>query len=105
VENRLSRETNQLQNENSTLQGTVNELKDKLVTKESEITVLQDMLKHLKNGSDEEGDDKFQALLDVGHTKAELKLMTIERDTLTEKLQGEEDARKLLEGKTEFCLL
>jgi predicted nuclease with TOPRIM domain len=97
VEDRLSRETNQLQNENSVLQGTINELKDKLVTKESELTVLQDSLKLLNDGS-----DKFQALLDVGHTKAELKLMTIERGILAEKLQGEEDARKLLEGTSQF---
>lgn len=100
MEDGLNRETNKLQNENSTLQDTINKLKDKLVTKESEITVLQESLKHLKNSSGEEGDDKFEALLDVGHIKVELKLVTIERDALVEKLQGEEDARKLLEGKT-----
>lgn len=64
--------------------------------------MLQDCLKQLRNANDED-DDRFQALLDVGHTKAELTLLTIERDTLAEKLQGEEDARKLLEGKTQFC--
>jgi hypothetical protein len=97
--------TDQFQNEKRTLQETVNELKDNLVTKESEIVVLQDFLKQLKNASDEEDDDdKLQALFDVGHTKAELKRMTIERDTLAEKLQGEEDARKLLEGKVHIFI-
>lgn len=97
VEDRMSRDTDQLQREKSTLQEMVNELKDSMLTKESEITVLQDCLRQLTNFSDEEGDDKFQALLDAGHVKAELKCMTIERDTLAEKLQDEADARKLLE--------
>ena len=69
------------------------------MTKESEVLVLQDCLKHLKSSEDGEGEDKLHALLDVGHIKAELKLLTLERDTLAEKFQGEEDARKLLEGK------
>jgi uncharacterized NAD(P)/FAD-binding protein YdhS len=83
------------------LQETVTELKDNILTKESEISVLQDYLKQLKNASDEEGDNILQALLDVGRCKAELKLVTIERDTLAEKLQDEVDARKLLEGKVQ----
>lgn len=93
------------QKEKSTLQETVTELKDCVLTKESEVAVLQDCLKKLKNASDEEVDDKLQAVLDEGHSKAELRLMTIERDTLAEKLQGEVDARKLLEGKVHiyFC--
>jgi hypothetical protein len=101
----MSRDTDQLQREKSTLQEMVNELKDSMLTKESEITVLQDCLRQLTNFSDEEGDDKFQALLDAGHVKAELKCMTIERDTLAEKLQDEADARKLLEGKVHFLVI
>ena len=73
--------------------------------KESEVTVLQDCLRQLKDTSDEEGDDKFQALLDAGHAKAELKCMMIERDTLAEKLQDEVDARKLLDGKVHFLVI
>ncbi|PNF17692.1 hypothetical protein B7P43_G07365 [Cryptotermes secundus] len=96
-EDRISRDIDQLQKEKSTLQETVTELKHNILTKESEIAVLQDCVKQLKNASDEEIDDKLQVLLDVGSYKSELKLMTIERDTLAEKLQGEVDARKLLE--------
>jgi hypothetical protein len=99
------RDTDQLQREKSTLQEMVDELKDSMLTKESEITVLQDCLRQLKNTSDEEGDDKFQALLDAGHAKAELKCMMIERDTLVEKLQDEVDARKLLDGKVHFLVI
>jgi chromosome segregation ATPase len=100
---RISRDVGQLQKERSTLQETITELTHNILTKESEIAVLHDCLKQLKNASDEEGDDKLQALLDVAHSKAELKLMTVERDTLAKKLQGEVDARKLLEGKVHFC--
>lgn len=103
-EDRISRDIGQLQKEKSTLQETVTELKHNILTKESEIAVLQDCVKQLKNDSDEEIDDKLQVLLDVGSYKAELKFMTIERDTLAEKLQGEVDARKLLEGKVYFCI-
>ena len=88
-----------LRKEITKLLETVSEQKDNIVTKENEVLVLQDCLKHLKTLDDEEGHDKLDALLDVGHIKAELKILTIERDTLAEKLQGEEDARKLLEGK------
>jgi hypothetical protein len=97
VKDRMRRDTDQLQREKNTWQEMVNELKDSILMKESEITVLQDCLRQLKNTSDEEGDDKFEALLDAGHAKAELKCMTIERDTLAEKLQDEIDARKLLD--------
>jgi chromosome segregation ATPase len=105
AEDRMRRDTDQLQREKSTLQEVVNELKDSMLTKESEITVLQDCLRQLKNTNDEEGDDKFQALLDTGHAKAELKCMTIERDALAEKLQDEVDARKLLEGKVHCVVI
>jgi len=101
----MRRDTDQLQREKSTWQEMVNELKDSILMKESEITVLQDCLRQLKNTSDEEGDDKFQALLDAGHAKAELKCMMIERDTLAEKLQDEVDARKLLDGKVHFLVI
>lgn len=101
----MRRDTDKLQREKSTLQETVNELKDSILVKEREITVLQDCLTQLKNTSDEEGGDKFQALLDAGHAKAELKCMTTERDTLAEKLQDEVDARKLLDGKVNFLVI
>lgn len=101
----MRRDTDKLQSEKSTLQEMVNELKDSILMKESEITVLQDCLRQLKNTSDEEGSDKFQALLDAGHAKAELKCMTIERDTLAEKLQDEVDARKLLDGNVHFLII
>jgi len=101
----MRRDTDQLQREKNTWQEMVNELKDSILMKESEITVLQDCLRQLKNTSDEEGDDKFEALLDAGHAKAELKCMTIERDTLAEKLQDEIDARKLLDGKVHFLVI
>jgi len=101
----MRRDTDQLQREKNTWQEMVNELKDSILMKESEITVLQDCLRQLKNTSDEEGDDKFQALLDAGHAKAELKCMMIERDTLAEKLQDEVDARKLLDGKVHFLVI
>ncbi|XP_069704271.1 transport and Golgi organization protein 1-like isoform X2 [Periplaneta americana] len=90
-------EIEQLRKEINSLQEKFNEQNDNLVTKESEVAVLQDCLKQLRNADEEGGEDKLQALLDVGHTKAELKLMAIERDALAEKLQGEEDARRLLE--------
>jgi chromosome segregation ATPase len=79
-EDRKSKDICQLQKEKSTLQETVTEFKHNILTKESEISVLHDCLKQPKNVSDEEGNDKLQALLDVGHSEAELKLMTIERD-------------------------
>jgi len=101
----MRRDTDQLQREKSTWQEMVNELKDSMLMKESEITVLQDCLRQLKNTSDEEDDDKFQALLDAGHAKAELKCMMFERDTLAEKLQDEVDARKLLDGKVHFLVI
>jgi hypothetical protein len=46
------------------------------------------------------GQKKLHALLDVGKAQAELKLITSERDMLKERLQGEEDARQLLEGES-----
>jgi hypothetical protein len=98
-EDRISKDIGQLQKEKSTLQETVTELKHDILTKASDIAVLQDCLKQLKNVNDEEGDDKLQALLDVGRSKAELKHMTVERDKLAEKLQAEVDARKLLENQ------
>jgi hypothetical protein len=101
----MRRDTDKLQREKSTWEEMVNELKDSILMKESEVTVLQDCLRQLKNISDEEGDDKFQALLDAGHAKAELKYMMIERDTLAEKLQDEVDARKLLDGKVHFLVI
>lgn len=101
----MRRDTDKLQSEKSTWQEMVNELKDSILMKESEVTVLQDCLRQLKDTSDEEGDDKFQALLDAGHAKAELKCMMIERDTLAEKLQDEVDARKLLDGKVHFLVI
>lgn len=104
AEDRMSRDTEQLQREKSTLQEMINELKDSILTKESEITVLQDCLRQLKTMSDED-DDTFQALLDAGHAKAELKCMTFERDALAEKLKDEVDARRLLEGKVHFLVI
>jgi hypothetical protein len=101
----MRRDTDQLQREKNTWQEMVNELKKSILMKESEITVLQDCLRQLKNTSDEEGDDKFQALFDAGHAKAELNCMTVERDTLAEILQDEVDARKLLNGKVHFLVI
>jgi predicted nucleic acid-binding Zn-ribbon protein len=105
MESRISVEIGELRKEKITLQKTITELKDNVLTKEGEVAALQDCLKKMENASDEEVDDILQALLHEGRSKAELKLMTIERDTLAEKLQGEIDARKLLEGKVHiyFC--
>jgi hypothetical protein len=100
----MKRDTDELQREKSTWEEMVNELRGSIRLKDSEIVVLQDCVKQLKNTSDEEGDDKFQALLDAGHAKAELKCMVIERDTLADKLRDEVDARKLLDGKVHFLL-
>lgn len=101
----MKRDTDQLQREKSTWQEMVNGLKSSILMKDREIVVLQDCLRQLKNTTDEEGDDKFQALLDAGHAKAELKCMTIERDTLADKLRDEVDARKLLDGKVYFLII
>ncbi|PSN55060.1 hypothetical protein C0J52_04113 [Blattella germanica] len=97
VKNTKNSEITELQKEISSLKEKISEINNILVTKESEVSVLQDCLKQLKAVDDGEGDDKLQSLLDVGQTKAELKIMEIERDSLSERLQGEEDARKLLE--------
>nr|CAD7437872.1 unnamed protein product [Timema bartmani] len=80
------------------LQLTLEEVKQALAIRDSEVTVLQDCLKQLRSSDDEmEGVDRFQALLDVGRVRAELKMAVVERDSLAERLQGEEDARRLLE--------
>jgi hypothetical protein len=97
-EDRISKETDQLPKEMTSLQETVTELKHNILLKESDIAVLQDCLEQLKNVGDEDGGDKLQALLDVGRSRAELKLMAVERDALAEKLQDEVAARKLLEN-------
>ncbi|KAJ9598424.1 hypothetical protein L9F63_010899, partial [Diploptera punctata] len=98
VNSKNDAEVSELRKEITNLQETINEQRNDVVTKENEILVLQDCLNHLKTLED--GDvagDKIHALLDVGHIKAELKLLKEERDVLAEKLLGEEDARKLLE--------
>ncbi|KAF4528371.1 hypothetical protein B566_EDAN016933 [Ephemera danica] len=85
------------------LEDTENQLKEvekNLLERTSQVEVLETSLKQLQqldNSSSEEGQKKLQALLDVGKAQAELKLVRSECDVLKERLQGEEDARQLLE--------
>ncbi|PNF44126.1 hypothetical protein B7P43_G03185, partial [Cryptotermes secundus] len=97
-EDRIKRETGQLPKEKTSLQETVAELQHNIRLKESDIAVLQVCVEQVKTVGDDKDGDKLQELLDLGLAKAELQLMTIERDTLAEKLQDEVAARKLLEN-------
>ncbi|XP_046388781.1 transport and Golgi organization protein 1 isoform X2 [Ischnura elegans] len=82
------------------LEATLTEMKEMLAVKENEICVLQECLQQLKisNGDDpDKAEDELKNILNFGKLKAELTAVSKERDNLKEKLQGEEDARRLLE--------
>ncbi|KAG8223492.1 hypothetical protein J437_LFUL004960 [Ladona fulva] len=84
----------------NSLEATLNETKDSLAVKENEIAVLQECLEKIKTSNGEEQGKvaiQFQDMLDFGKLKAELTSVSKERDRLKEELQGEEEARKLLE--------
>ncbi|XP_071454500.1 transport and Golgi organization protein 1-like isoform X2 [Hetaerina americana] len=82
------------------LETTLTEFKEILAVKENEICVLQECLQQLKisNGDDpDKAENQLKDILNFGKLKADLTSVTKERDNLKEKLQGEEDARRLLE--------
>lgn len=79
-------------------QTALEEARETVAMRDSELTVLQDCLKELKAFEDGQGSERLNALLDVGHARAELMIVTLERDGLKDRVKDEEDARKLLEG-------
>ncbi|XP_063242317.1 transport and Golgi organization protein 1 [Bacillus rossius redtenbacheri] len=114
LKEKLEKTTNQqqeLQKLNELLQVQLSEerrqaagLAQALAVRDSEVTVLQDCLKQAGEGGEEEGGgvDKFQALLDEGRVRAELRMVSLERDALADRLRGEEGSRKLLEDHVEL---
>lgn len=63
-------------------------------TSESRVQTLEDLLKQLKKGGSA---DELDALMDVANLKSTIIALTKEKDRLADKLDGELDARKLLE--------
>lgn len=60
---------------------------------EAKVQTLEDVLKKLKKGNP----DDLNELMDATNTKAHLLALTKEKERLSDKLEGELDARKLLE--------
>lgn len=84
---RLTKELNEYR-------GKYDEIRMAHQTSESRVQTLGDLVKQLKKGSSA---DELGELMDVTDIKAKLLALTKEKDRLTDKLEGELDARKLLE--------
>ncbi|KAK7790043.1 hypothetical protein R5R35_008249 [Gryllus longicercus] len=93
-----SADSQRLCRELDALQDVLDETRKTLAAREGEVSVLRDCLNHAENLSNGgESSVSLEELLNVGHLRAKIDAVTKERDELQDKLQGEEDARKLLE--------
>ncbi|XP_068230480.1 fap1 adhesin-like isoform X2 [Palaemon carinicauda] len=90
-----------LSNELADLRDTINQLRESVETKESELQVAKECLKQLRLTSSDDNaapdEEKLSALFDVIRVKAELQKVNNERLNLVEQLQDAEMAQKNLE--------
>ncbi|XP_067009668.2 transport and Golgi organization protein 1 [Anabrus simplex] len=93
-----SAESQRLGRELEALQEVLDETRRTLASRDGELEVLRDCLRNADvGGGGDITNSKLEELADVGRARAELALISREKDSLQERLQGEEEARKLLE--------
>ncbi|XP_049940648.1 transport and Golgi organization protein 1 isoform X1 [Schistocerca serialis cubense] len=97
LQQQLSQITESTRSEISRLTNELEESRETVAMRDSELTVLQDCLRQLKAFEEGQGSEQLDTLLDVGHARAELALVSMDRDSLKDRLHDEEVARKLLE--------
>lgn len=96
LENRAS-ELTKLQKEYSVLKTNYESISSKLRVSEARCQALEETLNKIKQNNSGSAPIDFKAMMEVTNTNAKILALTKDKESLKEKLEGEADARKLLE--------